>query len=214
MKISKLITYSVFCGMLSFSSQARAQACALAASCEDMGFKMTTAQCSGKQYMTCPFDNTKVFCNGDIVGEIKIFAGKESAIPKGWILADGRSLARTTYPKLYAIYGTTFGGTASNFNIPNLNRKFVLGQSSSYSYASTGGEETHTLTLSELPSHSHGYIGLDGSGHPDQPGDSIAVGDYRSYPRHSQYNYQGGGQSHENMPPYLSLFYILYTGVS
>lgn len=214
MKIFKFFKYTAFVFTLLFSSRVYAQACAMAASCEDMGFKMTEAQCSGKFSLKCPFDNTKIYCNKDMIGEIKIFAGKQSAIPQGWILADGRSLARTTYPKLYAIYGTTYGGTASNFNIPNLNRRFVIGQSSTYGLAATGGEERHTLTLNELPSHSHGFIGLDGTGHPDQPWDSIAVGDYRSYPRQSQYNYQGSSQSHENMPPYISLFYILYTGVS
>lgn len=213
MKFLTLLKYLVFTGICLGSSNVWAQVCARMASCEEMGFKMNASQCAGLVSLNCPFDTAKVFCNQSTVGEIKIFAGKETSIPKGWILADGRSLARTTYPKLYALYGTSFGGTASNFNIPNLNKKFVIGTSSSYSYGSTGGEEKHTLTVSELPSHNHGWTGQWGTGHPDSPNDVIDVGHAASYPRYSQDNYQGSNSPHENMPPYLSLFYILYTGV-
>lgn len=181
--------------------------------CEELGFVLSPDKCGEAAVIKCPFDLNKAICEEAFVGEIKIFSGKEENIPIGWLKTDGRSLSTATYRELYAVLGTTFGGYGGNFNLPDFSGKFPLGVSSNYSLASKGGEETHTLSTAEMPSHSHGYTGVVGIGFPDGSGDSINAGHGESYPRHTQDNYQGGSQPHNNMPPYLSSFYIIFSGV-
>ena len=102
--------------------------------------------------------------------------------------------------------GTLFGGTWEQ-----LQGRFLLGMSSSYPAGSQGGEATHTLTASEMPSHSHvALYGTDGA-IDDFLGGSTA--DYGVRPGSGNatshaYNTSstGGGQAHNNMPPYLSVY--------
>ena len=192
--------------------------CGVSKSCDELGYTMTTAQCSGRKYVTCPYDTSKVVCDtGAIIGEIRLWAG--SSAPKGWKICDGTSLSTTTYSALYAVIGTTYGGSGSYFYLPNFKGRVPVGvgyaTSSAYTYSrgSKGGEEKHTLTISEMPSHNHGYTGAYGNGFPDGSGDTTTVGVDRSYPRKSQYTYAGGSAAHENRMPYLGVYYIIYTGV-
>lgn len=80
--------------------------------------------------------------------------------------------------------------------------KFLLSESDTISAGSTGGEATHTLTVDEMPSHTHStpvksgsYITMDGSGNTWVP---IYNNDYVGY--------TGSGQAHNNMPPYLAVY--------
>lgn len=90
-----------------------------------------------------------------IAGIIYIFAG--STPPEGFLLCDGSNVSRTTYSALYDAIGTTYGNGdgSTTFGLPDLSGKVALGVSSSHALASTGGEETHALTSSEIPSHVH-----------------------------------------------------------
>lgn len=184
--------------------------CAKAASCSDMGFTMTAQQCKGIQSLKCPFDQTKYFCNRGIPGEIRIFAG--TTPPEGWLILDGAQLSSISYPKLYATIKQTFGGNSSNFNLPDATDRFILGAGPDYSLATKGGEKEHKLTIDEMPSHNHGYGGTTGIGSPDDWGNSTSVGVGNSYIRGSQIVSQGGYKSHNNMPPYIQLKYIIYSG--
>ena len=102
--------------------------------------------------------------------------------------------------------GTLFGGTWEQ-----IQGRFLLGRSSSYPAGSQGGEETHQLIVSEMPSHQHrfgvgitgnvsDYLGGSEAAYGIEPGDTTKTG--------SNYytNSIGGGQAHNNMPPYLSVY--------
>ena len=126
--------------------------------------------------------------------------------PTGWLLCDGSAVSRTTYADLFAIIGTTFGvgNGSTTFNLPDLRDRFVVGAGTSYNNNDTGGEATHVLTIEEMPAHSHGiYIGQG-----TRPG---------TYHSDSSYNQQinttsvGGGQPHNNLPPYIGLTFIIKT---
>lgn len=114
--------------------------------------------------------------------------------------------------------GTLFGGTWEQ-----IQGKFLLGMSSSYPAGSQGGEASHTLTTAEMPSHGHnpanepGYFGfITNSKKVFEVGDmGVQSGSGRYYPyasatfdisRNSLTGTTGGGNSHNNMPPYLSIY--------
>jgi microcystin-dependent protein len=89
------------------------------------------------------------------VGMIVAFAA--SLPPTGWLICDGSAISRTTYATLFAVIGTEWGvGDGTNtFNVPDLRGRFGLGVSGSHALASTGGAETVTLSVGQLPSHTH-----------------------------------------------------------
>ena len=214
MKPIKFIKYSFLLSVFMFYvNAAQAQVDPETLTCEDLGFMQSPDKCGEATVIRCPFDLSKAVCDEAFIGEIKIFSGKEENIPIGWLKADGRTLSTATYRELYAAIGTSFGGYGGSFYLPDFSGRIPLGTNSSYSKGAKGGEATHTLTISEMPSHSHGYTGQNGTGFPDGSGDWANPGDVESYPRQTQDNYQGGSQAHNNMPPYVSLFYIIFTGV-
>ena len=96
-------------------------------------------------------------------GVIWDYAGKW--IPAGWLVCDGRSLARTgTYANLFNAIGTVYGSLdGAHFNIPNTEGIFTRGAGGPYDRGSTGGEETHKLTTLEagVGTHSHNLTGGD-----------------------------------------------------
>lgn len=93
------------------------------------------------------------------IGDIKMSI--QSSDFYGWLKCDGRSLSRTIYPDLFAIIGTTFGSTDGNsFNLPDCRGRVIgtIGQGTGLTnrtFGSTTGEESHTLTINEMPSHNH-----------------------------------------------------------
>jgi len=105
-------------------------------------------------------------------GMVMPFAG--SSAPSGWLLAYGQAVSRTTYSDLFSAIGTTYGSGdgSTTFNLPDLRGRTVAGQDDmggssanrltnqsggldGDTLGATGGAETHTLTTSQMPSHSH-----------------------------------------------------------
>lgn len=95
---------------------------------------------------------------------------------------------------------TLFGGTWEQ-----LKDRFLLGAGDTYSNGATGGEATHTLTIDEMPSHAHNYFVDTSAG--NKYGVSINNIQYEKGEINWASTYdRGGGQAHNNMPPYLVVY--------
>ena len=121
-------------------------------------------------------------------GGIIIWSGASNAIPSGWVLCDG------------------------NNSTPDLRDRFVVGAGSGYSVGDTGGAASVTLTTNQIPSHTHSYSSAN---HPTSSGpeqnQSGGPEDRTTFNVSKTTGSTGGGQSHENRPPYYALCYIMKT---
>jgi len=125
------------------------------------------------------------------------------------LLCDGSQYDRVDYPQLYAILESEYIDDADTFHVPDCRNVFPVGAGDSYDREESGGENNHTLSESEIPSHRHSYwdyttnIDVEGAGVPDP----FAVG----LPKisSSNTNYTGGGNSHENRPPFLGMTFVI-----
>lgn len=91
-------------------------------------------------------------------GAMMQYAGVSA--PLGWLIADGSAISRTTYAALFAAIGTTYGAGdgSTTFNIPNTKGRVLVGLNSTGTFTAlggAGGEESHTLSAAEMPSHNH-----------------------------------------------------------
>jgi len=82
--------------------------------------------------------------------------------PSGWLSCDGSAVLRATYSALFAIIGTTYGSGngSTTFNLPDMRGRTPIGTGTGTgltgrNLGQTGGAETHTLTTSQMPSHTH-----------------------------------------------------------
>src|SRR6478672_11905621 len=88
------------------------------------------------------------------VGEIRIFAGNFA--PAGWMFCEGQLLPISEYETLFNLIGTTYGGDGqSTFALPDLRGRLPVHFGNGFTLAETGGVEEVTLTVSQIPAHSH-----------------------------------------------------------
>src|SRR5712692_5400111 len=91
------------------------------------------------------------------VGEIRMFGGNFA--PQGWMLCDGQLLPIADYETLYNLIGTTYGGDGqSTFALPDLRGRLPIHQGNGFTLADNGGVEQVTLTVPQIPAHSHPYL--------------------------------------------------------
>jgi microcystin-dependent protein len=127
------------------------------------------------------------------------------------LMCDGSAVSRTTHSGLYSVIGTTYGAGngSSTFNIPNLSNRVPVGKGSG-SFASLNaqaGLERVTLGINEMPSHSHAIPTSFGD---SSPWSMVRRGETAGG-QSTGTNDTGGGQSHDNMPPYIVLNFIIKT---
>jgi microcystin-dependent protein len=160
------------------------------------------------------------------LGEIDLVAFNFA--PAGWEFCDGSILPISEFTALFSLLGTTFGGDGkTTFALPDLRGRRAIGFGQgpglqSYTLGEMGGEETVTLTLGQLPNHGHTPMASNSLGTAPGPGGNVwatqtQVFLYSSVPTStvamspSAIGSTGGGQPHDNMPPYLVLNYIIAT---
>lgn len=146
------------------------------------------------------------------IGSMIPFGGTEA--PTGWLICDGSMLNREAYKELFEAIGTNFGTDGpGNFYIPDLRGKVVVGQDttdSDFGMGATGGEKKHTLTVEEMPSHTH----TTNTVFPFTAGGLTTCtpnSDSASYTGVATdvINATGGNQPHNNLQPYQVTNYII-----
>jgi microcystin-dependent protein len=143
--------------------------------------------------------------------------------PKGWALCNGQLLPINQNQALFALLGTTFGGDGRvNFGLPDLRGRLPIHMGGGHTLGERGGEPAHTLSISEIPTHTHSFMGttLDA----DTP---VATGNLFGQVSNVYTSAQnltsvepstvanvGGSQAHLNMQPFLVInFCIALQGI-
>jgi microcystin-dependent protein len=143
--------------------------------------------------------------------------------PKGWAFCNGQTLPINQNQALFSLLGTTYGGNGTTtFQLPNLQARMPVHMGNGFDQGQSGGEENHTLTIAEMPAHTHQAQGTGANASsPGAENNTWASSTKNPYSTSSNttlspasVSMTGGSQPHNNMPPYLTLnFVIALTGI-
>ena len=152
------------------------------------------------------------------VGEIRMFAGNFA--PAGWMFCEGQLLPISEYETLFNLIGTTYGGDGqSTFALPDLRGRVPLHFGNGFTLAETGGVEEVTLTVSQIPAHSHALLATLNACDQVNPVGNVAAfnaavdlyieSDPTANAGASTIGSTGGSQPHTNFQPYLCVDFII-----
>jgi microcystin-dependent protein len=158
------------------------------------------------------------------LGQIEIFAFNFA--PQGWAQCNGQFLPISQNQALFSLLGTTFGGNGqTTFQLPDLRSRVPVCMNGKYKLGESGGEEAHTVTVAEMPAHTHSLVANTAMGTTNtpagntslatgngsaNPGGAFKVAIYSDQaPNGAQYagtiTNSGGSQPHPNLMPYLTV---------
>jgi microcystin-dependent protein len=151
------------------------------------------------------------------VGEIRMFGGNFA--PAGWMFCEGQLLPISEYETMFNLIGTTYGGDGqSTFALPDLRGRVPIHQGGGFPLAQNGGVETVTLTVPQIPAHSHPMLASNDIPTQNTPQGNVtgqaAAKIYRAGSPSVTLNpgavsFTGGSQPHTNFQPYLCVSFII-----
>jgi microcystin-dependent protein len=138
--------------------------------------------------------------------------------PKGWALCNGQLMPINQNQALFSLLGTTFGGDGRvNFGLPDLRGRVPIHVGNGHVLGERGGEQAHTLTISELPTHTHtAFASPTNANTPIAANDFLAAANNLYNPANNLTTLEpttvtnvGGSQAHLNMQPFLTLSFCI-----
>jgi microcystin-dependent protein len=152
------------------------------------------------------------------VGEIRMFGGNFA--PAGWMFCEGQLLPISENETLFNLIGTTYGGDGqSTFALPDLRGRLPVHQGGGFILAETGGAEEVTLTVQQIPAHTHALLATTSLGTQLNPGNNLvaqasSIKMYRQQTANTAgtataVGPTGGSQPHTNFQPYLCIDFII-----
>ncbi len=152
------------------------------------------------------------------LGEIRVFSF--NTIPRGWQRCEGQHLPINANQALYSLLGTMYGGNGTTtFALPDLRGRVPIQADGSHAQGAAGGEAAHTLTVNELPAHSHTAMANSGTtGNVSTPVDNVWAGGGANllYAASTDSTLNaaalattGGNQPHQNLQPYQALSFCI-----
>ena len=157
------------------------------------------------------------------VGEIRMFAGNFA--PAGWMLCQGQTLPISENETLFNLIGTTYGGDGQEtFQLPDLQSRVPIHMGTSkggitYQLAEAAGTEQETLTVQQIPNHTHALTCSTAAGAVNNPANQVIAASPSvklfiedttdSTLSANSVTPQGGSQPHENCQPFLCINFII-----
>jgi microcystin-dependent protein len=150
------------------------------------------------------------------LSEIRIMSF--SFAPKGWALCNGQFLPINQNQALFALLGTTFGGNGqTTFALPDLRGQVPIHSGAGFTLGTKGGQQAHTITLSEMPTHVHFLQAASVNSDTNVPGGNNLASAANMYGPvtnlttlvPSTVTNVGGSQAHLNMQPFLTLSFCI-----
>ncbi|HMH52914.1 MAG TPA: tail fiber protein [Candidatus Acidoferrum sp.] len=152
------------------------------------------------------------------MGEIRIMSFNYA--PRGWAMCNGQQLPINQNQALFSLLGTTYGGNGqTTFGLPNLQGRTPIHSGSGHTLGEVGGEQAHTLSIAELPTHTHvldatstnaaqpiptaNLLGRQAPANPYIGAQNLAAMNPGSVAN------TGGSQAHLNMQPFLVLTFAI-----
>jgi microcystin-dependent protein len=144
--------------------------------------------------------------------------------PRGWALCDGQLLPINQNQGLFSLLGTTYGGDGRvNFGLPNLQGRVPIHMGSGHTLGERAGEQGHTLTIGELPTHTHVVNATNTPASTNTPANNTllaVINNTYTGPANlvamaaNEVGNVGGSQAHLNMQPFLVInFSIALQGI-
>ncbi len=153
------------------------------------------------------------------IGQIRLLACNFA--PVGHAFCDGRLLPISQYDALFALVGTTYGGDGVNtFALPDLRGRIPVHQGGSFVIGQLAGSEAVTLNVNQLPTHTHPAAASNDSGGTAQnspagaywnkwAGSGFSAAAANGTLNAAAVSNVGGGQPHDNMPPFLVINFVI-----
>lgn len=140
--------------------------------------------------------------------------------PKGWAFCNGQLLPINQNQALFSLLGTTYGGDGRvNFGLPDFQGRTPIHVGSGHTLGERGGEQAHTLSIAEMPTHTHALTGSTTQASSNTPGNNNTFAKSSELVYAAPTNFvamhpamvanTGGSQAHLNMQPFLVLTFCI-----